>query len=38
MQVDRQEGVWRRWAKAAVPYGIGTMAAFWILQRAVSLM
>jgi hydrogenase/urease accessory protein HupE len=29
---------WPRWAKAAVPYGIGTMATFWFLQRAVSLL
>jgi hydrogenase/urease accessory protein HupE len=29
---------WPQWTKAAVPYGIGTMAAFWFLQRAVSLM
>jgi hydrogenase/urease accessory protein HupE len=29
---------WPRWAEAAVPYGIGTMAAFWFLQRAVSLL
>jgi hydrogenase/urease accessory protein HupE len=29
---------WPRWAKAVPAYGIGTMAAFWFLQRAVSLM
>jgi len=29
---------WPRWAKAAVPYGIGTMATFWFLQRALSLL
>jgi hydrogenase/urease accessory protein HupE len=30
--------VWPRWAQAVPAYGIGTMAAFWFLQRAVSLM
>jgi hypothetical protein len=29
---------WPRWAQATVPYGIGTMAVFWFLQRAVALM
>ena len=29
---------WPRWAQAVPAYGIGTMAAFWFLQRAVSLM
>jgi hypothetical protein len=29
---------WPRWAKAALAYGIGTMATFWFLERAVSLM
>jgi len=29
---------WPRWARAVPAYGIGTMAAFWFLQRAVSLM
>ncbi len=29
---------WPRWAKASLAYGIGTMAVFWFLQRAVSLM
>jgi hypothetical protein len=29
---------WPRWAKAVPAYGIGAMAAFWFLQRAVSLM
>ncbi|HVR99775.1 MAG TPA: HupE/UreJ family protein [Thermoanaerobaculia bacterium] len=28
---------WPRWATAVLPYGIGTMAIFWFLQRAVSL-
>jgi hypothetical protein len=27
---------WPQWAKAVPAYGIGTMAAFWFLQRAVS--
>lgn len=29
---------WPQWAKAALAYGIGTMAILWFLQRAVSLM
>jgi len=29
---------WPRWTKAVPAYGIGAMAAFWFLQRAVSLM
>jgi hydrogenase/urease accessory protein HupE len=29
---------WPRWAQAVPAYGIGTMATFWFLQRAVSLM
>ena len=29
---------WPQWAKAALAYGIGAMAIFWFLQRAVSLM
>jgi hypothetical protein len=29
---------WPRWAKAVPAYGIGTMATFWFLQRALSLM
>ena len=29
---------WPRWAKASLAFGIGTMATFWFLQRAVSLM
>ena len=30
--------VWPRWAQTVPAYGIGAMAAFWFLQRAVSLM
>ena len=29
---------WPRWAAAAPAYSIGTMATFWFLERAVSLM
>jgi hydrogenase/urease accessory protein HupE len=29
---------WPRWAQAVPAYGIGIMAAFWFLQRAVALM
>jgi hydrogenase/urease accessory protein HupE len=29
---------WPRWAQAVPAYGIGAMAAFWFLQRAVGLM
>jgi hydrogenase/urease accessory protein HupE len=29
---------WPGWAQAVPAYGIGTMAAFWFLQRAFSLM
>jgi hydrogenase/urease accessory protein HupE len=29
---------WPRWTKAVPAYGIGTMAAFWFLERAVPLM
>ena len=29
---------WPQWAKAVPAYGIGTMAVFWFLQRALSLM
>lgn len=29
---------WPRWAQAVPAYGIGTMAAFWFLQRAFLLM
>jgi len=29
---------WPRWAQAVPAYGIGTMATFWFLQRAVSLL
>jgi hypothetical protein len=29
---------WPQWARAVPAYGIGTMAAFWFLQRAASLM
>lgn len=29
---------WPRWTTAVPAYGIGTMAAFWFLQRAVLLM
>ena len=29
---------WPQWAKAVPAYGIGTMATFWFLQRAVSLL
>jgi hydrogenase/urease accessory protein HupE len=29
---------WPQWAKAVPAYGIGTMVAFWFLQRAVALM
>ncbi|HKH45230.1 MAG TPA: serine hydrolase domain-containing protein [Thermoanaerobaculia bacterium] len=29
---------WPRWAQAVPAYGIGTMAAFWFLQRTVSLL
>ncbi|HKH43817.1 MAG TPA: HupE/UreJ family protein [Thermoanaerobaculia bacterium] len=29
---------WPRWAQALPAYGIGAMATFWFLQRAVSLM
>ncbi len=29
---------WPRWAKAVPAYGIGAMATFWFLQRALSLM
>jgi hydrogenase/urease accessory protein HupE len=29
---------WPQWAKAVPAYGIGTMAAFWFLQRALSLI
>ena len=29
---------WPQWAKAVPAYGIGTMATFWFLQRAISLM
>ena len=29
---------WPRWAEAVPAYGIGTMAAFWFLERAASLM
>jgi hydrogenase/urease accessory protein HupE len=29
---------WPQWAQAVPAYGIGTMAAFWFLQRAVSLL
>jgi hydrogenase/urease accessory protein HupE len=29
---------WPRWVTAAPAYGIGTMAIFWFLQRAVPLM
>lgn len=29
---------WPQWAKAVPAYGIGTMAAFWFLQRAISLL
>ena len=29
---------WPQWAKAVPAYGIGTMAAFWFLQRAALLM
>ena len=29
---------WPRWVKAALPYGIGAMAAFWFLQRAAALI
>jgi hydrogenase/urease accessory protein HupE len=30
--------VWPRWAQAVPAYSIGTMAMFWFLQRAVSLI
>jgi len=29
---------WPQWAKAMPAYGIGTMAAFWFLQRAALLI
>jgi hypothetical protein len=29
---------WPHWARAVPAYGIGTMAAFWFLQRTVSLL
>lgn len=29
---------WPQWTKAVPAYGIGAMAAFWFLERAVSLM
>jgi hydrogenase/urease accessory protein HupE len=29
---------WPQWAKAIPAYGIGAMATFWFLQRAVSLL
>ncbi len=29
---------WPQWSRAVPAYGIGTMAAFWFLQRAMSLM
>ena len=29
---------WPRWAQAVPAYGIGTMAIFWALQRAVALL
>jgi hydrogenase/urease accessory protein HupE len=29
---------WPQWARAVPAYGIGTMAAYWFLERAVSLM
>jgi hydrogenase/urease accessory protein HupE len=29
---------WPQWAKAVPAYGIGMMATFWFLQRAVSLL
>jgi hypothetical protein len=29
---------WPRWAKPALAYGIGTIATFWFLQRAASLI
>jgi len=29
---------WPRWAKTVPAYGIGTMATFWFLQRALSLV
>lgn len=29
---------WPQWARAIPAYGIGTMATFWFLQRAVALM
>lgn len=29
---------WPRWARAVPAYGIGALAVFWFLQRAVSLM
>jgi len=29
---------WPRWAKAALAYGIGAMATFWFLQRALALI
>jgi hydrogenase/urease accessory protein HupE len=36
--IRRTPVAWPRWAKAVPVYGIGTMATFWFLQRAVSLM
>ena len=36
--IRRVPVAWPQWARAVPAYGIGTMAAFWFLQRAVSLM
>jgi hydrogenase/urease accessory protein HupE len=36
--IRRVPVVWPQWAKAVPAYGIGTLATFWFLQRAVSLM
>ena len=36
--IRRVPVAWPRWAKAVPAYGIGVMAAFWFLQRAVLLM
>ena len=30
--------VWPQWTRASLAYGIGTMAIFWFLQRAVSMI
>ncbi|MFL6195209.1 MAG: HupE/UreJ family protein, partial [Thermoanaerobaculia bacterium] len=29
---------WPRWSKPALAYGIGAMASFWFLQRALALI